>query len=192
MARPAWTLLRSWIALLSFALGALALLAPSRLRRRGMRALGQTLGKLEQILRSLLVLMRAPAAPAKGLPFTPRPGSNAPRRRRCRPHFSLTLQKFSWAPVALTPPGSAHGTSGTVTAERLDPAAALKRRFDALHAVMAEPASHAARITALLAAHGLRQRAPKPLIPAAIAWTLEHVHAPVQALAHAPAHPDTS
>ena len=57
---------------------------------------------------------------------------------------------------------------------------------------MAEPASHAARMTALLAAHGLRLRAPKPLIPAAIAWTVKHVHAPVQTLAHAPAHPDTS
>lgn len=192
MARPAWTLLRSWIALLSLALGALTLLAPSRLRRRGLRTLGKTLGKLEQILRSLLVLMRAPAAPVKGLPFTPRPGSNAPRRRRCRPHFSLTLQKFSWAPAALTPPVSAHGDSGCCSAESTDPAATLKRRLDALHAVLAEPAPHAARITALLAAHGLRLRAPKPLIPAAVVWTLEHVHAPVQALAHSPAHPDTS
>lgn len=192
MARPAWTLLRSWIALLSFALGALNLLAPSRLHRRGLRTLGKTLGKLEQILRSLLVLMRAPAAPAKGPPFTARSGSDVPRRQRCRPHFSLALQKFSWAPVALTPPASAHGASGSVTAERLDPAAALKRRFDALRAVMAEPAPHAARMTALLAAHGLRLRAPKPLIPAAIAWTLEHVHAPVQALAHVPAPSDTS
>lgn len=192
MARPAWTLLRSWIALLSLALSALTLLAPSRLRRRGLRTLGKSLGKLEQILRSLLVLMRAPACPAKGLPFTARSGSDAPRRQRCRPHFSLTLQKFSWAPVALTPPASAHGTSGSVTAERLDPAAALKRRFDALRAVLAEPAPHAARMTALLAAHGLRLRAPKPLIPAAVVWTLAHIHAPVRALAHASAHPDTS
>ena len=73
-----------------------------------------------------------------------------------------------------------------------DLAAALKRRFDALRAVLAEPAPHAARMTALLAAHGLRLRAPKPLIPAAVVWTLAHIHAPVRALAHASAHPDTS
>ncbi|WP_291072240.1 hypothetical protein [Hyphomonas sp.] len=58
--------------------------------------------------------------------------------------------------------------------------------------MLAEPAPHAARMTALLAAHGLRLHAPKPLIPAAVVWTLEHGHAPVKALAHVPAHPDTS
>lgn len=116
MARPAWTLLRSWIALLSLMLGALTLIAPSRLRRRGLRTLGKTLGELEQILRSLLVLMRAPAAPAKGMPFIARSGSDAPRHQRRRPHFSLTLRKFSWAPIPLTLPASAHGTSGPITA----------------------------------------------------------------------------
>jgi hypothetical protein len=116
MARPAWTLLRSWIALLSLMLGALTLIAPLRLRRRGLCTLGKTLGELEQILRSLLVLMRAPAAPAKGMPFRARSGSDAPRHQRRRPHFSLTLRKFSWAPIPLTLPASAHGTSGPITA----------------------------------------------------------------------------
>jgi hypothetical protein len=192
MARPAWTLLRAWTALLCLVLGALARLAPSRFRQRALRTLGRDLGKLEQILRSLLVLMRVPAVSPQPLPFAPRSGSDALRRPRRRPHFFLTLRKFSWAPIVLQPAASAHGTIRHAATERLDPASALKRRVDALRAVLAAPAPHAARMTALLAAHGLRLSAPKPLIPHGLVWTPSHLAAPVCAPMHAPAHPDTS
>lgn len=192
MSRPAWTLLRGWVALLSLVLGALTRLAPSRLRQRALCTLWESVGKLEQILRSLLILMRAPAASPQPLPFAARSGSGSPLGRRRRPRFVLTLRKFSWAPIVVHPRSSVFGTSRQATAERLDPAVILKRRFDALRAVLAEPAPHAARMTALLAAYGLHLRAPKPLIPAAVVRTLAHIHAPVRALAHASAHPDTS
>lgn len=175
-ARSAWTLLRYWTRLLSLVAGCLSLLGPSRLRREALRAAGKDLGKLEQILRSLLLLMRVPAAPPRALPFTPQ-GQSArrnPVRRRIR--FSITLRQFSWAP-ALAPPRPPPVSRSPAARGRFlsDPAAALKLRLDAMRAVYADPARFAARMSAAIGAHCLRLRAPKTLLPAPDLWCLGHI-----------------
>lgn len=174
--RSAWTLLRYWTRLLSLAATFLSLLGPSRLRRDALRVTGKDLGKLEQILRSLLLLMRVPAAPPRAPPFTPR-GPSARRsyvRRRIR--FSITLRQFSWAP-ALAPPRPPPASRSPAARGRLlsDPAAALKLRLEAMRAVFADPVRFAARMSAAIGAHGLRLRAPKTLQPAPDLWCLGHI-----------------
>lgn len=189
--RSAWILLRRWTRLLSLAAAFLSLIGPSRLRRHWLRAAAQDLGKLEQVLRSLLLLMRAPAPPPKALPFA---AANRLARRRPggRPvRFSLTLRKFSWAPAVRSRP-SAHGLSISETLPPSDAAVALKRRLDAMRAIFADPARYAARISAAIRAQGLHLRAPITRIPSAELWLLALLAGANGAAPHAAAHLDTS
>ncbi|MBA3070117.1 MAG: hypothetical protein FP825_16735 [Hyphomonas sp.] len=189
--RSAWILLRRWTRFLSLAAAFLSLIGPSRLRRHWLRAAAQDLGKLEQILRSLLLLMRAPTLPPKALPFT---APNRPARRRPGGgpvRFSLTLRKFSWAPVA-GPLPSVYGLTTSAALPPRDPAGALKRRLDALRAALADPSRYAARISAAIRAHGLHLRAPKTRIPSSEFWLLARMLGANGAAPHAGAHPDTS
>ncbi len=155
-ARPArrwaeWALVRTWAALYALAADWLATAAPGKLRTHWLRILHRDLGKLEQILRCLLLIMRPPrAGPRIALrDFAPASAKRVKCSMRRPARFSVTLRKFSWyTPKPLEAARSASGTTPRQPGLREDPAAALQRRLAALRADFADPGPHAARIAA--------------------------------------------
>lgn len=177
-----WALVRSWAALFALVADWLSKAEPGRFRTHWLRLLRRDLGKLEQILRCLLLIMRPPRAAPKPAPrIFMRPGLKPAGRIKRRPaRFSVTLRNFSWyTPQPVAPP-SVNRSSARQARTREDPVAALQSRLAALRAVFADPGPHAARIAAACRARGLCPRRGKTWLPLAEFWSIasERVHAP--------------
>lgn len=190
-----WALVRGWMTIYALVADWLTACAPGRLRTHWLRVINRDIGKLEQILRCLLLIMRPPrAAPRSPVSaFTSTASGRAARTHRASARFSVTLRKFSWyTPLPQSAPQSVAGSSPRVRQLAEDPAAALQRRLAAMRAVFADPAPHARRIADACLARGLRPNRPKSIFPDAELWQFVHAAMPARAASNPAARLDSS